>query len=105
MLKSGLGLSPAEPMVAMEPLEMTSRIGVFAVTGVLFALMAVAYLRVPSPRMLWVAVSFALFFAGGIILVSEVLNNEFNAAVSEGLNYTISLVALVVLAASLLKGS
>lgn len=92
-------------MVAMEPLEMTARIGVFAITGILFILMALAYLRVRSPRMLWVAASFALFFAGGVVLLSEVLSSEVNAAVSEGLNYSISLLALVILAASLLKGS
>ncbi len=92
-------------MVSIDPFEMASRVGVFVVSTVLFLLMLVAYLRVRTPRMLGVASSFALFFVGGIILFLEVLSDEANAAVSEGLNYSITLVALVTLAAALLKGA
>ncbi len=92
-------------MVSIEAFEAASRVGVFVVSTVLFLLMLLAYLRVRTPRMLGVASSFALFFAGGIVLFLEVLNEDVNAAVSEGVNYSITLVALVTLAAALLKGA
>jgi O-antigen/teichoic acid export membrane protein len=87
----------------MDLLEAVARTGVFAVTLVLFPLMAMAYRRVRTPRMFLVAVAFGLFLFSGTVLFSEVLNDDINRMVSPGMDYSLILIALTVLAAALLR--
>ncbi len=88
----------------MDLFEATARIGVFVVTVVLFILTFIAYRQVASPRMRWVAASFGIFLILGTVLLLEVLSDQINNAVTEGMDYGIGLLALVVLAVGLLRG-
>ncbi len=91
-------------MVTMDLFEAIARVGVFVVTAVLFILTFIAYRQVGSPRMRWVAASFGIFLILGTVLLLEVLSTQINNAVTEGMDYSIGLLALLVLAVGLLRG-
>ncbi len=89
-------------MIPMDPLEEVARIGVFLVSLLLFFPVVIAYARVRTSRMGWIALALGLFLVMGTVLLLGALSEGINRAISEGVAYSLDLLALVMLAVGLL---
>ncbi len=69
----------------------------------LFFPVVIAYARVRTSRVGWIALAFGLFLVMGTVLLLEVLSDGISRAISEGVAYSLDLLALVMLAVGLLR--
>ena len=84
-------------------LDMIIRLGVLAATGSLFLIILLAYRRIPSQKMGLIAAGFGLMFVHAVLLMPEVMLENYTMGFTENTHLIIHFVALVLITAGILK--
>ena len=84
-------------------LEVGVRVGLVLATGLLFAVICLAYRRVRSRKMLWISTGFGVFFAHALISLPELVNDAYAIALNEEMHLLIPLIGLVFILVGILQ--
>lgn len=84
-------------------LDIVVRIGLTLATSFLFAIIFLAYWRTRSPKMLLVSIGFAVFFVHALITIPELFSDAYQIVMNENVHLLIHLIALLFIAAGILK--
>ncbi|MBD3204889.1 hypothetical protein GF319_00925 [Candidatus Bathyarchaeota archaeon] len=79
------------------------RLGILAATGSLFLIILLAYRRVPSQKMGFIASGFGFMFIHAILLMPEVMLENYTMGFTENTHLFIHFIALVLITAGILK--
>ena len=84
-------------------LDIVVRIGLTLATSFLFAVVFIGYWRTRSFKMLLVTTGFAVFFVHALVTIPELFSDAYHIAMSENVHLLIHLIALIFIAAGILK--
>jgi hypothetical protein len=84
-------------------LDMIVRLGILAATGTLFLIIWMAYRRVPTQKMGFITAGFGLMFIHAVLLMPEVMLENYTMGFTENTHLLIHFVALVFITLGILK--
>lgn len=87
----------------VEFLDVVVRVAVVLATSFLFGIIFLAYLRLRSRKMLFMAVGFGIFFVHALIYIPELVIEEYRVVMTENMHLLIHLMALVFIALGIFK--
>jgi hypothetical protein len=83
--------------------EVGVRVGLVLATGLLFAVMFLAYRRAKGRKMLLITTGFGVFFVDGLISLPELVNETYAIAMTEEMHMLIQLIGLVFILIGILQ--
>ena len=84
-------------------ISMVISIALIAATGVLFAIVFLAYLRMRNRRMLFFSAGFGTLFLGAILHLPQILIEEYSSIITDNVLLLLQLIGLVLIAIGILK--
>jgi hypothetical protein len=84
-------------------IDMIIRLGLLAATGSLFLIIFLAYIRLPTQKMGYIAAGFGVMFVHAILLMPEVMLENITMGFTENTHLLIHLVALLLITTGILK--
>jgi len=79
------------------------KIALIAATGFLFVIILLAYLRIRSKRLLFIAAGFAVFFLNALMYMPEIMFPSITQGFSDDLHIALNLVALLIIALGIIR--
>jgi hypothetical protein len=90
-------------MVMDVMLDVIIRVGLVVSTAFLFGIVFMAYLRVRTTKMLFVALGFGIFLVNSLIHLPELVSESYSIMLSENIYLFIYLVGLLFITVGILK--
>lgn len=84
-------------------LDVIIRVSIVIATAFLFGIVFLAYLRMKSTKMLFVALGFGTFLANALIHLPELISEDYSIMLSENVFLFIYLVGLIFIAIGIFK--
>lgn len=84
-------------------LDVVLRISLVLATGFLTGIILLAYNRVKSKRLLFIATGFAVFFIHALLYMPELMFNEYKLQFTDNLHIAFNLVALLLITIGILR--
>lgn len=84
-------------------LDMVIRLGILSATGTLFLVMFLAYRRVQSEKMGYITAGFGLMFIHAVLLIPEVMLENYTMGFTDNTHLLIHFIALVLITIGILK--
>ena len=84
-------------------IDMLIRVGLLVASGLVFAFVLLAYLRMRSSKLGFITIGFGILFLDSIMLLPELMFPDFTMGFTENVHITIHLIAMIFLAIGVLK--
>jgi len=84
-------------------LDVIVRVGLVLATTFLFGIVALAYRRMKSRKMLFILIGFGVFFVQAIIALPELVNDDYAIALSENWHLLAHLIGLIFILLGILQ--
>jgi hypothetical protein len=84
-------------------IDMIIRLGILAATGTLFIIILLAYRRLPTQKMGFITAGFGLMFLHAILLMPEIMLENYTMGFTENTHLFIHFIALVLITVGIFK--
>jgi hypothetical protein len=84
-------------------LDVIVRVGLVLATTFLFGIVALAYLRLKSRKMLLILIGFGIFFVHAVIALPELVNDAYAIALDENMHLLTHLIGLIFILLGILQ--
>jgi hypothetical protein len=84
-------------------IDMIIRLGLLAATGILFLIILLAFRRVPTQKMGFITAGFGLLFLHAVLLIPEVMLENYTMGFTDNTHLLIHLIALILITTGILK--
>jgi hypothetical protein len=84
-------------------IDVIIRAGLLVASGILFVFILIAYLRVRSNKLGFIAIGFGFLFLDSILLIPELMFQDFTMGFTENAHLTIHLISMTLISIGVLK--
>jgi hypothetical protein len=84
-------------------IDMLVRVGLLVASGLPFAFVLAAFLRMRSSKLGFITIGFGILFLDSVMVLPELMFPDFTVGFTENIHLTIRLIAMVFLAIGVLK--
>jgi hypothetical protein len=84
-------------------IDLMIRLGILSATGTLFLIILLAYRRMPTRKMSFITAGFGLMFIHAVLLMPEVMLENYTMGFTENAHLLIHFIAIVLITIGILK--